>query len=239
MKRLMQKLLGKFGYSLRKTSRLSSPSSTQILCNLFRRDEKIIIFDVGAHRGESAKSYRKFFDNAEIYSFEPFKESFEILQKIDITKFKPFNIGLSDKKSVERFCLNKGSATNSLLKLTEDAKNTWGGNVALSQAGMVDCHFTTFDEFCNENSIQHVDFMKIDVQGAEFRVLKGAHAALSEKRIKVLQLEVIIGDTYDGQKSLAYYIGLLEGYGYKLKMFADLVAVEGSLVQTDVFFSST
>ena len=47
-------------------------SSRMLLLRLFSPDSQIIIFDVGAHRGQSAKRFRKLFKNAKIFSFEPF-----------------------------------------------------------------------------------------------------------------------------------------------------------------------
>src|SRR5712691_4485105 len=40
-----------------------------------------IIFDVGAHKGETSKTYAALFPNAKIYAFEPFQESFEALAR--------------------------------------------------------------------------------------------------------------------------------------------------------------
>ena len=89
----------------------------------------------------------------------------------------------------------------------------------------------------NEEDITKVDFMKIDVQGAEYLVLDGAKEALLKKKIKVIQLEVIFGDTYVGQKSIGFYINLLESYGYKFKNFSDNIVIKGNLLQSDLFFS--
>ena len=227
-----------FGYQLRKIDMFPSPLSISVLISLFGKDEKIIIFDVGAHRGESAKKYKDFFKNSEIFSFEPFVESFDVLKRLNITKFKPFNIGLSDKKKSENFTINKGSETNSLLRISENAKYVWGNNYRLTQIDIRKAKFNTLDEFRKENFVNYIDFLKLDVQGAEFKVLKGAHKSLMEKKIRVIQLEVIIGKTYIGQKSLAYYINLLEGYGYKLIVLSDSTFVNGELVQTDLFFKS-
>ena len=57
-------------------------------------------------------------------------------------------------------------------------------------------------------------------------------------KIQVIQIEGIIGDTYEGQKPLSYYFQLFESYGYKLKMICDLVEINGNLVQADLFFTS-
>ena len=57
------------------------------------------------------------------------------------------------------------------------------------------------------------------------------------KKIKVIQLEVIIGHTYKGQKSIGFYLNLLESYGYKLINFSDSVFRNGKLIQSDLFFT--
>ena len=236
MKSLIRSVLEKIGYNIRNIKDRDGTSSQHIIKNLFSADAVITIFDVGAHIGQSATYYKSTFKNSNIYSFEPFHNSFEILKRLNLINFKPYNLGLSDKKGVESFCSNEGSATNSLLSLSLSAKETWNGNKWLSQVERVDCEFTTLDDFCDENNVEFIDFMKIDVQGAEFRVLKGANRALNEKRIGVIQLEIILGNTYTGQKTPGYYIGLLEHYGYKLAYVSDLVFAKGELVQFDLFF---
>ena len=221
---------------LKKLEYYRNIKSKHIIKSLFRADGVITIFDVGAHEGQSATYYKSIFKNSNIYSFEPFQNSFEILKRLNLTNFKPYNLGLSDETGLESFSSNKGSATNSLLSLSLSAKETWGGYEGLSQVERVDCEFTTLDDFCDENNVEFVDFLKIDVQGSEFRVLKGAHKALSGKRVGVIQLEVILGDTYTGQKTPGYYIRLLEDYDYKLAYVSDLSFKNGELVQFDLFF---
>lgn len=221
---------------LKKLEYYRNIKSKHIIKSLFRADGVITIFDVGAHEGQSATYYKSIFKNSNIYSFEPFQNSFEILKRLNLPNFKPYNLGLSDETGLESFSSNKGSATNSLLSLSLSAKETWGGYEGLSQVERVDCEFTTLDDFCDENNVGFVDFLKIDVQGSEFRVLKGAHKALSGKRVGVIQLEVILGDTYTGQKTPGYYIRLLEDYDYKLAYVSDLSFKNGELVQFDLFF---
>ena len=91
--------------------------------------------------------------------------------------------------------------------------------------------------FVLKNQIKNIDFCKIDVQGAEFKVLRGARRLLLNKIIKVIQIEVIIGNTYKTQKTLSYYLKLFENYGYKLKMISDFNIVNDNLVQVDIFFT--
>lgn len=236
MKTLIKAVFKKLGYKISKIEASDIALSKHIVKNLFSPENYITIFDVGAHIGQSATYYKSTYKNSKIYSFEPFPNSFEHLKTLNLTNFKPFNLGFSDKKGLESFCCNKGSPTNSLLSLSKNAKETWGGIEGLSEVEKFDCEFTTLDDFCDENKVEFIDFLKIDVQGAEFKVLKGAHRALNGKRIGVIQLEVILGDTYTGQKTPGYYMGLLENYDYKLVSVADLSFVSGELVQFDLFF---
>jgi FkbM family methyltransferase len=237
MKKIINRFLKKFGYNIRSTNQYTSPSSDEILKNYFIKEEKIIIFDIGAHTGQSAKKYSKFFPNSEIYSFEPFYESFKLLNNLNLENFRAFNFGMSNKEETLTLCINKSSATNSILEFSDSAQDVWGGYEGLKTIDTEICKFTTFDKFCEENSIENIDFLKIDVQGAEYKVLQGAQNLISNNKIKLIQLEVIIGDTYKGQKSVSYYIELFESQGYRVKSFSDFEYINGKLVQTDIFFS--
>ena len=236
MKGLIQKIFKFFGYQIVNIDTLlnMSLSSEEIIKKLCDQKSDLVIFDVGAHIGQSAKKYRKIFDKAEIFSFEPHLDSYKTLSSLKIDKFRAYNFGFSNIKSQENFSVNLKSGTNSLLPFSVD--NVWGFEPSDSLETTV-CNFDTIDNFCNINNIESIDFMKIDVQGSEYLVLSGAKETLLTKKIKVIQLEVIIGDTYKGQKSIGFYMNFLEKYGYKLKNFSDLVIRDGVLIQTDLFFT--
>lgn len=139
MKDLIKGFLKKLGYKISKIEEGNSTSSQQIVKKLFSADSEITVFDVGAHKGESATFYKSTYKNSNIYSFEPFPNSFELLKTLNLTNFKPVKLGLSDKKGLESFCTNKGSPTNSLLSLSQNAKETWGGIEGLTEVGVLDC----------------------------------------------------------------------------------------------------
>ncbi len=235
MKKLIKKVLKILGYKIISIDNFLHFSSLEIISSLFDKKSNFIIFDVGANLGQSAQRYRKIFPKAKIFSFEPLKESYEILKSKKIKNLKTFNIGFSDKKSSEEFSVNERSETNSLLSFSKNAKQIWGTD-SLSNIKKTISSFDTVDNFCFQKKINFIDFLKIDVQGAEYLVLEGAKKTLLNKKIKVIQLEVIIGETYVGQKSLGFYISLLTSYGYKLKMFADVVIKYGEIIQLDLIF---
>ncbi len=71
----------------------------------------------------------------------------------------------------------------------------------------------TLDSYCSEHNIPQIDFIKIDVEGAEKMVLEGAKTLLENKKIRCGLFEV--GTTLtDANTSEHEIIQLLESYGY-------------------------
>jgi hypothetical protein len=80
--------------------------------------------------------------------------------------------------------------------------------------------------------------LKIDVQGAEYRVLKGAEQSLRANRIRNIYMEIIIGETYAGQIQFGDYLNLMDSFGYRLHGFFNLEhGTERQLIQLDGLFS--
>jgi FkbM family methyltransferase len=176
-----------------------------------------VIFDVGAHRGETAKTFTEAFPDADLYCFEPFAESFEVLKKNKLAypRASLINVGLSDSSSVQQFNVNVGSPTNSLLALDSRAAKTWSHS-ELAPSRQEACQFYTLDDFLTQQGIERVDLLKIDVQGAEYRVLQGGASSLSAGRVRVLYLEIILEPTYVGQWATGQYLSYLESMGFRL-----------------------
>ena len=82
---------------------------------------------------------------------------------------------------------NKGSS--SLLQPIKDANQFWEGNPLLTQKE-VKVDITTIDSYCQKQNIKSIDILKMDVQGNEINVLKGAKQMLKEKRIKLIFTEI-------------------------------------------------
>lgn len=193
-----------------------------------------IIFDVGAHHGQSAGEFLKIFPNSRVYSFEPFKDSFDILVRDFGKNVSCHNFGLGDKREEIKFYTNINSATNSILELRESAGQIWN-NSSLSSNTDTICNFVPLDNFVLENNICQIDLLKIDVQGSEYKVLYGAIDSLNRKVIKSIYMEVIFADTYKFQKDLKFYLNMLGEYGYHLHGIYNLVyGSNGNTLQCDI-----
>jgi len=82
-------------------------------------------------------------------------------------------------------------------------------------------HLSTLDDYCTEQKINLINFMKIDTEGHDFAVLKGSERMLSEKRIAMIQFEYG-GCNLDSRVQLGDIFAFLQPYGYKLyKVYPD------------------
>lgn len=177
------------------------------------------VFDVGANIGDWSIGASKIFKDASIYAFELAKPTFEIL-KNNIRGKKQIhinNMGLSDKSGDVEFLFYGAGSGNSTLILEEEIHSKEN---AQTLSGKV----ITGDEICAKNGIEHIDFLKVDVEGAEPSVLKGFSQMMNGKKIDVIQFEYgmaniytkfLLKDYYEYFKKHGYIVGKLYPYGVK------------------------
>ncbi len=151
---------------------------------------KPIMFDVGANVGNYSVMLAEIFPTARIISFEPNRQPHSFLIKA-AEKFQnricPIRCGLGSTKDSSKilYCFSKpehsslGSVHKGMLELFEV-------NDVIEEIPFT---IDTTDHYCLENGITHIDFMKIDVEGHELDVLKGAQLMLNSGAIKVIQFE--------------------------------------------------
>lgn len=166
------------------------------------------VIDVGTNVGETLLNFAKINRDGRNIGFEPVPYLYE--------KAKA-NIGVNKFTNIE--LVNKGlSSRNETLSFNETAENNSGGifltrdNFAAGRAVEV----LTLDEFVDENRVEKISLIKIDVEGFEMEVLKGASDVL--KRDKPT-LFVEIDDQFLArqQSSAAAIFDLLAAHGYKIK----------------------
>lgn len=202
--------------------------------NLFRNLVKAhepVIFDIGAHHGESVAYLKGVFPKAAIYSFEPDPDSFAVLSASLIEGVNYFNLALSDADGTASFFCNQISHTNSLLKVNLNSKDSISIAKAKAKAEKDDGFFESFnkenqvrtvrlDAFVQQYSIDYIDLLKIDVQGAECWVLKGGEATLT--KVGVIVLEISFFDYYEHQTSFGDVEELLSPHGFRLFSISEL-----------------
>lgn len=237
MKKLIKKILGVLGYDIIAIDYNNDRDALDEQKKLITSDNPVI-FDVGAHHGQTALSYNKLFKNASVYSFEPFGSSYQILQeKVNgISSIRTFNIALGNQDGTVEFHVNKFSATNSIFATDNNSSSVWGeGKLETQETIKVEA--MTIDSFVEKNKIKKIDILKMDTQGSEYLVMEGAQHTIKRGMIHVVYTEIITMPTYENQKELHEILSIFDSLNFRLHSFYNLsLTPEGQLRQLDAIF---
>ena len=178
------------------------------LVHKFAIDPKIV-FDVGANVGQTALSYAELFEGATIYSFEPFISAFRLLEKntAHLPNVQSFQVALGNcDQSIEvKIHDETHSDLNSLKPVNENRSA-----VACSERVKV----LTLDSFCAEEGIEEIDLLKIDTEGYELEVLRGAEKFLKTGRVGAILCEIAMAKKNQRNTQLPEVQDFLEPLGY-------------------------
>jgi FkbM family methyltransferase len=182
-KAYLKNLFSRCGVEVRRQSKV--PFGTSWIADLafFSKGNKPInILDVGANKGQTALSLGRAFNKARIYCFEPAPSTFETLkhQIRSNRNIRPYHLALGEAPGTGRVTNVPLSGGNTLL-LEEK------GTEAAAKA--VEVRISTVDEFCSEMRVEEVELLKIDTEGYEMNVLKGAEQLLLKGKIKFIVAE--------------------------------------------------
>ena len=148
-----------------------------------------ICLDIGANVGKYS-SYLLENSSAKIIAFEPMPKSFTELNKIKknySNRFFIYNIGLGDKKVRKNINFDKNNLQwanfNPEVNKIDYLKNN---------KRKIRCSLNTLDNFVKKNKKifnSRIDLIKIDTEGFELEVLKGAKKTIKKLKPKYIQIE--------------------------------------------------
>ncbi|MBX3749524.1 MAG: FkbM family methyltransferase [Opitutaceae bacterium] len=208
---------------------LATPSVPALLLPvLFAGNAALTILDVGACEGEDSIRYARLFPAARIFAFEPLPANQALIRenfrRHGVDRAELVGRALSDRRGEailhvssgqppERFSgenWNYGNKSNSLLPpLAAQPMHGW---IEFKQQVAVPTG--TLDEFCAERGLTRIDFIHLDVQGAECLVLDGACRMLP--RTLAIWLEVTDRALYRGQPLRPAIERRLRDHGFRL-----------------------
>jgi FkbM family methyltransferase len=177
-----------------------------------------VVFDVGAHVGQSAALFSDSFPGARIHSFEPDPNSFQQLRAVaaGYPGVTPVNAAVGDREGEATFFVNTFSQTNSLLRPRDGAGQYLVASDGLDVRQETRVRVLTLDDYCAAQAIERIDFLKLDTQGYELRVLDGARQLVSRQAIPLIYLEVGFVTLYEGQPLFPEVYQYLFDRGYRL-----------------------
>jgi len=159
-----------------------------------------IIIDVGANEGQSIRRFNLIFNNSTIHSFEPIKNCFnQMVKDYPYKEFIKNNYALSDKNTEKNFFINKHSYTSSFSKINKKYDQLHNKDKTKDNLKV---KTMTLDTYINLNRIKKIDILKIDTQGHELHVLKGAKNVLKKSIISFIEVEIILCDYYEEKINL-------------------------------------
>lgn len=148
--------------------------------HLSQYDTEVVLFDVGANRGEWSEVVLDINPDAIIHCFEPGNFTFEKL----IGKGFPSNVVCNN------FALGSRSGTRKLVVYGKTSKhNSFYPQYDKEPEAYQEISVETIDDYCKQHDIAWIDYLKIDVEGGELDVLQGAESMLSARNIGVVQFE--------------------------------------------------
>jgi FkbM family methyltransferase len=241
MKTFIKKIFNLLGFEIIQTKYVVHPMDAfEDQKKIFAEQNFVIIFDVGAHHGQTALAYNKLFPTSLIYSFEPFGESYTALTNT-VTSFeniKSFNTALSNIVGEVDFHSNQSSATNSILPTHQEGAAIWDVHL-LDTINKIKVPVTTVDAFIETHTIPHIDILKIDTQGTEYLVIEGALNSIKAGKVKLIYMEILTLPTYENQKKFDEILLLLRSNGFTLyNIYNTSHTKNGVLRQVDAVFVS-
>ena len=180
------------------------------LKTLFKHDAPLVIFEIGSCEGEDSIKYSRLFPNGSIFSFEPLPDNIELIEKnilkYEVNNILVFNKAVSSSNGTADFFVSSGRPDNAI-----DSDWDYGNKSSslLAPANhkqlvnfikferKIEIETITLKSFCLANNINHIDFVHMDVQGAELMVLEGAEDFIES--VKIIWLEVSKLDIYKDQ----------------------------------------
>lgn len=178
-----------------------------------------MVFDVGAYIGQWTDEVLKQCqgDRLQIHSFEPHPQTYQTLvanlaQPISLGEVFPNNFALSNSPEIETlYDYQHTRGINTLYR-----RHRWDEKLFdLGTPQQIPIFSTTLDAYCQGWQIKRINFLKIDVEGSELDVLKGARSLLQSGKIDYIQFEY--GSTFkDAGISLKAIFEFLQQYRYSL-----------------------
>lgn len=210
---LLFKYLAGFGRSINRMYENSEHNmhyngELELIKKLGQLKPKVII-DAGANKGMYARYLAEHCPDAQIYAFEPVGSTFEILKE-----------GLSAYSHVE--CIQQGLFSESCKKeiniFNSDTHSSLVDIQGLNQKfeNKENIQLIKGEEFTANYEIEEIDFIKMDIEGAEYEAMIGFEEMINTGKIRMLQFEygyinittkILLLDFYRFFKQRGYIIG--------------------------------
>ena len=216
----VQAALGRAGWEIRPLSSDADDRRSRLLA----RERIDLVLDVGANVGQYAMRLRSNGYRARIVSFEPYAQAFAQLERTAARDplWDAHRLALSDDEGEAELNVSGNSFSSSLLPLTERHLETAPGSAYVAAETVPTARL---ESLWPQIVGSARPWLKIDVQGFELQVLRGAGELIRQAR--VIQVELSLEPLYDGAVTWKTVVEWLGDRGF------DLAAVEPGFEDPD------
>lgn len=190
--------------------------------NKYLGHEPKTLIEFGSYDCGDGVYYKQTYPNCSVYSIEACPERYKIVKNNgESFKIKTFNYAISDYDGQTIFYQvkdpnvlddeKKYGSSGSINKRTDLYKNTFKH---IEEQSPIEIECITLKSFCEKNNIKEIDFLHMDVEGVEYKAIKG----LGKIRPKLIWMETYLGKKYYGENSHnpEDLINLMINLGYKI-----------------------
>ena len=178
--------------------------------------QNLVIFDIGGCNFHDSIHLKQNFPHAEIYSFEPNKENLAMYKyQAESFGIMVVPVAVGENNDVTTFY---NSATHNGSGSTLKPKVKEGTTEGINHEGLLynmegyDVQIVRLDTFCELNNIERIDYLHMDVQGGEHRVIKG----LGKYRPYFIFAETCEFGTYESKTTIEEFEADLAELGYEV-----------------------
>ncbi|MBT3209366.1 MAG: FkbM family methyltransferase [Bacteroidetes bacterium] len=175
-----------------------------------------VIIDGGANIGNYSLLLREYNPQSKIFAFEPVVDTFNQLKnKVGEQKnIVPINKGLFSETCSKEINIFNSHTHSSIYDIK---------GISYQSTDLQSIELTSGDDFAIEQGLDEIDFVKLDLEGAEYDAIVGFRNLLERKRIKVIQFEYGYINI-STKKLLIDFYTLLNEFGYLVgKIFPKIV----------------
>ena len=195
-----------------------------------------VVLDAGANKGQFSRAAATAFPGARVIAFEPLDAvAAEWRANLaDVARAEVHACALGAEDGTVTFHPHEYSLSSSVLPLVADAKAEGGG--AAGELAPVEVPVRRLDDVVTaEDLAEGPVLLKLDVQGYELEVLRGATATLAH--VDALVVELAFERQYEGQPTFTEVLEVVGGLGFALDVPLDVRRDEaGTIVEMDGLF---
>jgi FkbM family methyltransferase len=232
-RRAVKGVMRRSGFEVRRTNVTGSVGSFAIA--LIRAKDLNCVIDVGANLGQYASMLREEGYRGPIVSVEPVTASFEALRarSADDAQWSAVQLALGAASGEQSINITGHSTMASFLEPAQEAIARWDfvdaarSNETVRTARLDE----VLDELVPGDDARRL-YLKIDTQGWDLEVLRGADGVLDD--VKVIQTELSFKPLYEGQVGYSEMLRYLDGLGYEIAGFFPIVYDDNwSVIEAD------